>query len=577
MADGKSSEFRAFLSRDWFRWLQEYPELGTAVGVPGVNDRWTDDSAAGLAARHRHLEESARELAGFERSRLEPSDQLNFDLYQSLVRDATEGLRFGFDPLPYNLGQPSNQRFPLSQMDGVHLTAASLLEMAPRTRAADWEDRIRRLDGLPAALENTTRLLEEGLRLGYSPPQYAIRGVPDQIATLAAEDPDRSGLLASFQEFPAAIGASEQERLRSAARGVYRDRVRPALLRFHDYVTHTYLPACRTSIACSALPDGPAMYAYLARRSTTTDLTPQQIHEIGLREVARLRAEMDRLMKATGFSGSFREFNEFLRTDPRFHWKTAEDLVNGYRAIGKRTDPQLSRLFGTLPRLQYGVLPVPDFRAESSPGAYYQSGSVATGRPGYFYANTFELESRPRWEMEALSLHEAVPGHHLQIAIAQELDGLPEFRRETGPTAFIEGWGLYAESLGDELGFYTDPYSKYGQLTFDVWRSTRLVVDTGMHALGWSRDQAIEFFRQHAGLSDINVGVEVDRYIVWPGQALAYKIGQLRFRDLRSDAERQLGDRFDVRSFHDELLGEGALPLSLVSSRVAAWIVRSAA
>jgi uncharacterized protein (DUF885 family) len=576
MAESKPSEFRAFLSRDWHRWLTDYPELATSVGLSGLNDRWTDDSEAGLARRHAHLKETAQELAGFDRGRLDAADQLNYDLYRSLVDDAIEGVRFGFDPLPYNLGQPSNLRYPLSQMDGVHLMAPSMLEMAPKAHVSDWEDRIRRLEALPAAIEQSTRLLQEGLRLGYSAPQFAIRGVPDQIAALTPEDPDRSGLLESFRDWPLSISETEQTRLRAAARGVYRDRVRPALVRFREFVTETYLPACRSSIACSELPDGPAIYAYLARRSTTTDLTPQQIHEIGLREVARLRSEMDRLIRSTGFEGSFREFNDFLRNDPKFHWKSAEALVDGYRVIGKKTDPQLTRLFATVPRLQYGVLPVPEFRAESSPGAYYQSGSIPTGRPGYFYANTYKLESRPRWEMEALSLHEAVPGHHLQLAIMQELDGLPEFRRETGPTAFIEGWGLYAESLGEELGLYTDPYSKYGQLTFDVWRSTRLVVDTGMHVLGWTRDQAIDFFRQNTGLSDVNVGVEVDRYIVWPGQALAYKIGQLRFRELRTEAERRLGSRFDVREFHDLLLREGALPLSLVSARVAAWVARAA-
>jgi len=574
---GTGSAFRSFLTADWARWMHEYPELATFVGLPGPNDRWIDDSEAGVERRLAHLRELAPKLAAFDRSELSPPDRLNYDLYHSLIEGALAGLRFGFDPLPFNLGQPTNLRYPVSQMDSTPLNAASVLEVAPRVRVDDWEDRLRRLEALPVALENTTRQMQEGLRAGYSPPQFAIRAVPDQIASLATDDPDRSGYFESFREFPPAIGAADQERLRRAARGILRDHVRPALDRFRQYVAETYLPACRTTIGCSHLPDGAATYAYLARRSTTTDLTPQQIHEIGLREVARLRGEMDALRERTGFRGSFREFNDFLRHDPQFHWKTPGELVDGYRVIGKRTDPQLSRLFGRVPRLQYGVQPVPDFRAEASPGAYYQSGSVATGRAGYFFANTFRLESRPRWEMEALSLHEAVPGHHLQIALAQELEGLPEFRRETGPTAFIEGWGLYAESLGEELGLYTDPYSKYGQLTFDVWRSIRLVVDTGMHALGWSREQAVDFFRQNSGLSEINIGVEVDRYIVWPGQALAYKIGQLKFRELRTEAERRLGDRFDIRGFHDLVLGEGALPLSMVQSRVTGWSGRPAA
>ena len=310
---------------------------------------------------------------------------------------------------------------------------------------------------------------------------------------------------------------------------------------------------------------------------TTTNLTPQEIHEIGLREVRRLRVEMDAVMVRSGFQGSFSEFKEFLRKDPRFYMSRAEELLDGYRVIAKKTDPQLGRLFGRLPRLPYGVLPVPKFRETSSPAAYYMSGAPATGRAGYFYANTYQVGIRPRWEMEGLALHEAVPGHHLQIAIAQELDHLPEYRRWTGPTAFIEGWGLYAESLGEELGFYKDPYSKFGQLMFDVWRSTRLVVDTGMHAMGWTRDRAIEFFRENTAMSDVGIAVEVDRYIVWPGQALAYKLGQLKFRELRTLGEARLGERFDVRAFHDLLLDEGALPLHLVERRAKDWIDARAA
>ena len=282
-------------------------------------------------------------------------------------------------------------------------------------------------------------------------------------------------------------------------------------------------------------------------------------------------------MRKTGFSGTFPEFLELLRSDPRFAWHSAEELIDGYRVIAKRTDPGLGRLFGRLPRLPYGVQPVPGFRAKSSPTAYYMPGAPATGRPGTFFANTYDLPSRLRWEMEALCLHEAVPGHHLQIAIAQELEDLPDFRRFTGPTSFVEGWGLYAESLGEELGAYRDPYSKMGQFTYDMWRSIRLVVDTGIHSLGWSREQAIRFFRENTGKSEIDIAVEVDRYIVWPGQALAYKIGQLKFRELRTYAEQAMGDRFDARGFHDRVLEEGALPLGMVDARVRDWVARETA
>jgi uncharacterized protein (DUF885 family) len=386
----------------------------------------------------------------------------------------------------------------------------------------------------------------------------------------------QSALLQPFVELSPGIPAADRDALRARATSLYSATVAPAFDRFRQYLVREYLPACRESIAASSLPNGAVAYAFRVRWQTTTNLSPQEIHEIGLSEVARIRSEMQAIATATGFSGSLREFHDHLRTDPRFRFARAEELIDAYRVIAKKTDPALTRLFGRLPRLPYGVLPVPEFRSRSSPAAYYQPGAPATGRPGYFYANTYDLSARPRWEMEALALHESVPGHHLQLAIGQEVEDTPEFRKFAGYSAFVEGWGLYAESLGEELGHYQDPYSKYGQLTYDMWRSIRLVVDTGMHALGWSRDRAIGFFRENTGKSDLDIGVEVDRYIVWPGQALAYKVGQRKFRELRTLAERRLGDRFDVRQFHDVVLEEGALPLDLLERRVLEWIDRKA-
>jgi uncharacterized protein (DUF885 family) len=382
----------------------------------------------------------------------------------------------------------------------------------------------------------------------------------------------QSPVLKPFAEFPPTVSAPDRERLTSRAAQIYLAKVAPSLSTLKEYLETVYLPECRTTVGASALPHGAEYYAFLVRWQTTTDLTPQQVHEIGLGEVRRLRAEMDGIIRTTGFSGTFAEFHTFLRTDPKFFYASPEELLDGYRVIAKKIDPALGRLFGKLPRLPYGVLPVPDYRAPASPAAYYFSGAPATGRPGYFYANTYKVGVRPKWEMEALTLHEAVPGHHLQLSLAQEPEDLPEYRRHTGFTAFVEGWGLYAESLGEELGFYRDPYSRFGQLTYDMWRSIRLVVDTGMHALGWSRDQAIQFFRENSGKSDQDIQVEVDRYIVWPAQALAYKIGQLKIRELRTLAERSLGVRFDVRAFHDSVLEQGALPLGELERRIRAWI-----
>jgi len=305
---------------------------------------------------------------------------------------------------------------------------------------------------------------------------------------------------------------------------------------------------------------------------TTTKLTAMEIHQIGLREVKRIRAQMEEIKKQSGFKGSLAEFFKYLRTDKRFYYQKGTELLAGYRDISKRADPELIKLFGILPRQPYGIRPVPAYIERSVTTAYYQPGSTTAGRPGYFYANTYNLTVRPKWEMEALTLHEAVPGHHLQLALADELTGLPEFRKYGRYTVYVEGWALYAESLGEEMGFYTDPYSKFGQLTYEMWRAIRLVVDTGMHELDWSRQQAIDYFKANAGKTEHDIIVEIDRYIVWPGQALAYKMGELKIKELRTHAEKTLADKFDIRLFHDEVLRHGAVPLDILEAQVKAWI-----
>lgn len=567
-----SREFRSFLERDWVQWLGEAPEVASAVGFPGLNDRWNDDSLAGIAARRHHLAESLLKLDGFDRGRLSDRDRVSHDLYRELLVSTEQGLAFGHDPFPFRLGSPTNDRMPINQLQGVQLNPSDVSDFQPLDTVRDYEDLLARFDRYPPTVDNVLALLEAGSALGYSPPQVTLLGVPEQIATQVVADPRASPVLKAFRQFPVGLEASDRERLGAEAVRLYHERVAPALTRLREYLEQTYIPKARQSIAASALPNGAAMYAYLIQWQTTTELTAQQVHEIGIREVLRIRAEMETLIRSTGFVGTFEEFNTYLRTDPKFFYESPEALVDAYRVIAKRIDPMLGRLFGRLPRTPYGVVPVPEFRAPTSPTAYYFPGAPTTGRPGNFYANTYKVGTRARWEMEALTLHEAVPGHHLQISLAQELEDLPEFRRQTGFTAFVEGWGLYAESLGEELGLYGDPYSKFGQLTYDMWRSIRLVVDTGMHALGWSRDRAIQFFRENSGKSDQDIRVEVDRYIVWPGQALAYKIGQLKFRELRTLAEQRLGKSFDVRAFHDTVLGEGALPLGALTERVHGWL-----
>jgi uncharacterized protein (DUF885 family) len=564
-------ELRAFLEQDWKRWMEEYPELATAVGYPGQNRRWTDDSPAGVAEREKHLHQSLEGLKKINRAALPTSEQLNFDLYEELLETAIEGLKYGDDPMPFRGVVPGNRWIPVDQM-GSPARVADLFAIMPHEKVSDYEDILARMQTLHTPLEQTIWWMQEGLKRGYSPPKITLRDVPKQIADVTPADPMKSALLQPFLKFPPGIGAADRERLTERAKQIYTSSMAPAFQKIYDYLVNTYIPACRESIAASALPDGAAAYAYHIRWETTVNLTPQRIHEIGLAEVKRIRGEMDKVIQSAGFKGSFHEFTEFLRTDPRFYYDKPEDLVNGYRIIAKKIDPELVLEFGKLPRLPYGVKPVPEYDAPSQTTGYYEPGSPEAHRPGYFNVNTYKLEARPKWEMEALSLHESVPGHHLQFALAQEQENVPEFRKQIGYSAFVEGWALYCEGLGEDLGLYKDPYSKFGQLTYEMWRAVRLVVDTGMHSMGWTRQQSIDYFRENTGKTDQDITVEVDRYIVWPGQALAYKLGQLKIRELRGRAEKELGNRFDVRAFHDAVVEQGAVPLSFLEAHMDSWI-----
>jgi uncharacterized protein (DUF885 family) len=473
--------------------------------------------------------------------------------------------------MPFRGVVPGNRWIPVDQM-GSPARVADLFAIMPHEKVSDYEDILARMQTLHTPLEQTIWWMQEGLKRGYSPPKITLRDVPKQIADVTPADPMKSALLQPFLKFPPGIGAADRERLTERAKQIYTSSMAPAFQKIYDYLVNTYIPACRESIAASALPDGAAAYAYHIRWETTVNLTPQRIHEIGLAEVKRIRGEMDKVIQSAGFKGSFHEFTEFLRTDPRFYYDKPEDLVNGYRIIAKKIDPELALEFGKLPRLPYGVKPVPDYDAPSQTTGYYEPGSPEAHRPGYFNVNTYKLEARPKWEMEALSLHESVPGHHLQFALAQEQENVPEFRKQIGYSAFVEGWALYCEGLGEDLGLYKDPYSKFGQLTYEMWRAVRLVVDTGMHSMGWTRQQSIDYFRENTGKTDQDITVEVDRYIVWPGQALAYKLGQLKIRELRGRAEKELGNRFDVRAFHDAVVEQGAVPLSFLEAHMDSWI-----
>jgi len=444
----------------------------------------------------------------------------------------------------------------------------------PARTAADYDAIVSRLRGSATLVDQTMTAMKEGLRRGVTPPKITLRNVVAQTDALLVEDPEKNPLLAAFQKIPDTVPADRREALKAQAAKALKEQALPAFRRLRDFLASQYVPRCRESIATSALPDGQAWYTYRVAQSTTSRLTPKQIHEIGLDEVKQSRAEMERVMRATGFTGDLAAFFELLRTDPRFFFTRPEDLLAGYREIAKRADPELIKLFGRLPRLPYGVVPMPAHTAASQAAGAYDAGSPSAGRPGYFKANLSAVETRPKWEMEALVLHEAVPGHHLQFALAQELPDRPAFRRYAGYEAFGEGWALYAETLGYEMGFYTDPYSRFGALNYQMWRAVRLVVDTGIHAFGWSRQQAIDYFKANSAKSEREIVVEIDRYIVSPGQALAYKIGQRKFLELRERAARELGARFDLRAFHDAVLAEGSLPLDVLEARIDDWIAQ---
>jgi uncharacterized protein (DUF885 family) len=418
--------------------------------------------------------------------------------------------------------------------------------------------------------------LQQSAKSGWVAPKVTMSVVPGQLQEFVAKL-DSSPLAAPFKDMPASIPAAQRASLRREGERLLHQDVAPAFRKLDAYISAIYLPVCRDSIAASSLPGGAAYYAYKVKENTTTSMTPQEIHEIGLQEVARIQEEMKLVMQQTGFKGSFAEFITFLNTDPRFYYTRPEDLLAGYKDVIKKSSAQLPRFFADIPRAAVDVKPVPEVGAENQAGAHYEPGTPDGSRPGYFVANLSKLDSRPKWEMETLTLHESVPGHHLQTARAQEIKGLPEFRRFGWYVAFGEGWALYAESLGDEMGFYTDPYSKFGHLNDELFRAARLVVDTGMHALGWTRQQAIDYMNVNTANPPHDNQVEIDRYIVDPGQALGYKIGQLKIKALREKAQQQLGSKFDLRRFNNAVIDNGALPLEMLETQINNWIAQQAA
>ena len=461
---------------------------------------------------------------------------------------------------------------PISQQNGPHIGFPELISTHPFETVAGCEDFIKRLHAFPRLIDQTIDNMRTGMAEGLVPARHVMGKVLPQIESQTVVDPNESALAGAIEKIGADVSDEDRERLRGEMLDAIRTQIVPAYVKLGDFVRDEYLDACRDTIGCLALPNGKARYEYLANRYTTTKMTPEEIFAIGKQEVVRIKAEMEAIKDSAKFAGTLKEFIAHLKTDPQFSYSTSDSLVAGFKAILARMDQKLPELFGNLPEAPYDFREIEEWRAESAPDAYYYSAPDDRSRPGYFYINTYKPRQRPKYTMEALAYHEAVPGHHLQIAIQQELEGLPDFRRHGGYTSFVEGWGLYSERLPKEVGFYADPYSEFGRLTYDAWRAVRLVVDPGIHYFGWTRDEAVAYFKENTGLADLNIESEVDRYIAWPGQALAYKIGQLKILELRGNAQDRLGARFDIRAFHDELLNDGALPLDLLEIKMDRWL-----
>lgn len=528
-------------------------------------DHRFDDQLGGADESHytnwlKQLRRFRKRLEKIDPVRLSAGDRLNHGYFALMLDSEIGSLEVG----AYHL--------PISRASGFHTFFPDIFQLTPFEKTSDYENYLARLERMKEYFGESIGLMRRGLRAGFIPPRATLEGVEETIRTQIVDEPEKSVFFEPFRKFPSTVSGVDQKRLAEAAHAAIAGSVVPAYEALAGFFNEKYYPSSRSSVTAADLPNGHEYYRQRIRFFTTLDLSPEEIHETGWNEVRRIRAEMEDVIRQTGFNGDFKAFIEFLRTDPRFYVETPEALLKETGYLMKRVDGELPRLFKTLPRLSYGIRPIPDFSAPGSTTAYYMPGAGDGTRAGMYYVNTYELKSRPLYEMEALSLHEAVPGHHLQIALQQELTDLPDFRRFYPFTSYVEGWALYAERLGLEMGLYTDPYSNFGRLSYEMWRACRLVVDTGMHALGWTRGQAIEFMAENTSSTLLNIQNEVDRYIAWPAQALAYKIGELKIRELRARAEEKLGAKFNLREFHDVILLGGSLPLKVLEERVDGWL-----
>ena len=547
------------IAEQWEYNLSENPEFASIIG----DKRWNDKSSeVSDAAVQRDLKKSREFL-----TRFEAIDTTGFPEQEALnktlmVRD----LKLGLDGARFE-----NWLMPVNQMSGIHLDAPQLVSLLPFTTVKDYDDFITRMKNFPAQIDGTIGFMRQGMAKHLMPPKFLLGKVAEQAKKIGSQKPEESPFAQPLAKLPEAFSAADKERIRTALLAAIRDQVLPAYVRFATFVEKEYAPAGRTDVGVWSLPDGDARYAARVLRSTTTTMTPEEIHQLGLREVARIEGEQLQIAKQLGFA-DLKSFNASLDANPALKAKSGDELVSLYRQHIEEMQAKLPQLFGRLPKAKVEVVPMEDYRAASAAGADYIQGTPDGSRPGKVNVNTHDATQRKTINVETTAYHEGVPGHHMQISIQQELPTLPPFRQQGGNTAFVEGWALYSERLGREVGFYKDPYSLYGHLQDEMLRAIRLVVDTGLHYKHWTREQVVQFFHDHSAIDEVEVQSETDRYIVWPGQALGYKIGQLKILELRDRAKQALGDRFDIHAFHDEVLGAGSLPMDVLEARIDAWI-----
>lgn len=539
--------------------LRTYPEGATYEGDHRYDDMLSDNSEDAVKRDYDSTRAFLKDLLAIDYASLTVDNKLNYDLFKSSLEESIEGVKFNWHYMP------------MGQQWGLHIGFPQIVHYQPTSTYEEYQKYFKRLRGFEKKVDNEIANMKKGMSEGYMPPVFIMEQTLPQMEKVMNVEAEKSVFYSTLNK-ENKLTHEEKEKVSKELKEIIENSINPAYKKLYEFVKNEYLPNCRKDAGVWSLPNGQERYRYAIKSYTTLDLTADEIHNIGLKEVERIQKEMENLKNKIGFKGTLDEFNAHLKTDPQFYYTNKEDLMNGFRDILNVMDTKLPELFGRLPEAKYDLKEIEEFRSASAPAAYYYSAPEDRSRPGYFYVNTYDLQSRPKYTMTALALHEAVPGHHLQIAIAQELKNLPKFRRELGVTAFVEGWGLYSESLGYETGMYEDLYQKYGALTFEMWRACRLVVDTGIHEKRWTREQAYDFMSKYTPTSDHDIKSEIDRYISWSGQALAYKIGEMKIKELRRKAEEKFGSKFDVREFHDNVLKNGPVPLPLLEKKIDEWM-----